>query len=161
MPVIQIASVTGIYGISFLLVWSALCLLSAGMVILRRPVKRSAWAGEIILPMLAVTALFVGGYEKLLRPGQKEPVVTVALIQPSIPQSMIWNAEEDEHRFEQLLQLSEEATKGKPDVIIWPEAALPRMLRYDRDIYDATTGLARTHKVWMIVGSDDKELASE
>ncbi len=71
VPLIQIASVTGIYGVSFLVVWSALCLLCAGMVVVRRPANRSAWMAEIILPMLAVAALYVSGYEKLLRPDRK------------------------------------------------------------------------------------------
>jgi apolipoprotein N-acyltransferase len=157
VPLIQIASVTGIYGLSFLVVWSALSLLCAGMVVVRHPAKRSAWMAEIILPMLAVVALYVAGYQKLLRPEEKTPQVTVALIQPSIPQSLIWDPQEDAHRFQQLLQLSQSAAQGKPDIIIWPEAALPRMLRYDQEIYEATTELARTNHAWMIVGSDDEE----
>ena len=56
-----------------------------------------------------------------------------------------------------MLHLSEQALAGKPDLLIWPEAALPKMLRYDQDTMDAVANLARSHKVWMIVGSDDEE----
>ncbi len=31
------------------------------------------------------------------------------------------------------------------------------MLRYDKDTFEAITGLARRHHVWMIIGSDDAE----
>jgi apolipoprotein N-acyltransferase len=157
-PLIQITSFTGVYGISFLLIWTSLCLLSAAMVIIRRPAMRSAWVGEIILPMLAVTTLYVSGYYKLTRPEPNTPELTVALVQPSIPQSLIWDTNANAQRFEQLLQLSEEALTNKPDLLIWPEAAVPKMVAWDEETYDAVTGLARRHKVWMIIGSDDLEL---
>jgi apolipoprotein N-acyltransferase len=157
VPLIQIASITGIYGLSFLVVWSALSILCAAAIVVRRPAKRSAWVAEIILPMFAVAALCFTGSQKLLRSKTNSPEVTVALIQPSIPQSLIWDPLEDSHRFNELLQLSTTAAKEKPDIILWPEAALPRMLRYDREIYEATTGLARSNHAWMIIGSDDEE----
>ena len=157
VPLIQIASFTGIYGVAFLVVWTSLSLLAAGMVIIRRPAKRSAWMGEIILPMLAVVAIYATGYHKLLQPDEKAPELTVALIQPSIPQTLIWDPNENTNRFKQLLQLSEQAAREKPDLMIWPEAALPKMLRYDEDTLQAVAGLARAHKMWMIVGSDDAE----
>src|ERR1019366_4786029 len=50
VPLIQIASVTGIYGVSFLIVWGSLSLLSAGLLIVLRPTTRSTWAVEIMLP---------------------------------------------------------------------------------------------------------------
>ena len=157
VPLIQIASFTGIYGVSFLLVWTSLSLLAAGMVIFRRPVKRSAWVAEISLPLLAVTALYASGYRTLLRPEPQGPKLTVALVQPSIPQTLIWDPKENSYRFKQLLELSEQAAKSKPDLMIWPEAALPKKLRYDEETHAAVTGLARRHKMWMIVGSDDAE----
>lgn len=158
VPLIQIASVTGIYGVSFLIVWTSLSLLSAAMFIVRRPALRSAWIAEIILPSLTVLILFATGYYKLLRPAPKSPELTLALIQPSIPQTLIWDPKESTNRFHQLLELSEQALKtNKAELMIWPEAALPKMLRYDDDIREAVSNLAREHKIWMIVGSDDME----
>src|SRR5258708_15292783 len=125
------ASFTGMYGVSFLLVWPSLSLLASAMVVIRRPAKRSALMGETILPMLAVAVIYAVGWAKLFSPGHPVPALTVALIQPSIPQALIWDADADTSRFEQLLQLSEQAATNKPDVMIWPEAALPKMLRYD------------------------------
>jgi apolipoprotein N-acyltransferase len=157
VPLIQIASFTGIYGVSYLVVWSSLSLLSAAMVVIRRPANRSAWVGEIILPMLAVSVIYLTGYQKLLRPEAQRPTLTVALVQPSIPQTLIWDPRENTNRFKQLLQLSERALTNKADLLIWPEAALPKMLRYDDETLHAVASLAREHKVWMIVGSDDLE----
>ncbi len=109
VPLIQIASVTGVYGVSFLVVWASLSLFSAGRMIFRRPTLRMAWQAEIALPLVVVVALFVFGFARIN--GQNPPSATlrITLVQPSIPQTLIWNSKEDDKRFQQLLQLSEQA----------------------------------------------------
>lgn len=154
-PLIQIAACTGVYGVSFLAVWASSSLLGTGMVIVRRAGLQSAWVGEIIMPMAVVSALYLAGYEKLLRPEPTSPELTVALVQPSIPQTIIWDQARSERSFDALLALSEQALTNKPDVLVWPESAVMEMLRYDETTYRAVTGLARAHKVWMIINSDD------
>jgi apolipoprotein N-acyltransferase len=83
-----------------------------------------------------------------------------ALIQPSIPQTLIWDTNQNAMRFEQLLGLSEKALTEHPDtqLIIWPEAAIPDLLRYNRHVYQSVTNMAVTHGVWAIVGADDAAL---
>ena len=156
-PLIQIASFTGVYGVSFLAVWFSLSLACAAMVVIRRPAMRSIWMAEIILPMLAVAAVYGAGYHKLRQPELPGPTLKVALVQPSIPQSTIWDETENDRRFQDVLRHSELALTNQPDLLIWPESAIPRFLRFDKPTYEAVSGLAREHRVWMIVGSDDAE----
>ena len=58
IPLIQIASVTGVYGVSFLVVWVSLSLYSAVRMIFQRPAMRLVWQAEIFLPLIVVIALF-------------------------------------------------------------------------------------------------------
>ncbi len=161
-PLIQIAGYTGVYGVSFLVVWSSLSLIGAAMVIIGQPTRRSAWVGEIMLPMLTVTGLYLAGYEKLLRPEAPSPELSVALVQPSVPQTMIWDEADSLRRFKDLLRVSERALSNKPDLLLWPESAVPSMVRFDPEISDPVAALAREHKVWIILNSDDAEpLADE
>jgi apolipoprotein N-acyltransferase len=125
--------------------------------VIKRPTARSVWLGEVFLPVLAVALLFNLGLGKLRRQEPAGRTLTVALIQPSIPQTLIWDSSNDAHRFEELVKISEDALTNKLDLVIWPEAAVPKMLRYDKDTFEAVTGLAKRHHVWMIVGSDDAE----
>lgn len=157
VPLIQIASFTGVYGMSFLPVWTALSILCAIMMIIRKPTMRSAWVSEIILPAALLISIYGIGYRNLLQPEPVRPTLTAALIQPSIPQTEIWDPAADSARFKELIALSEQALTNKVDLLIWPEAALPKLLRYDQPTFDAVSGLAQKHKVWMIVGSDDVE----
>jgi apolipoprotein N-acyltransferase len=157
LPLIQIVSFTGIYGISFLLVWVSLSLLSAVVLLLRRPGQRSVWITEIFLPVLVVAFLFNFGLRQLRHSEKPARTIKVTFVQPSIPQTLIWDPTQDDQRFRRLIQLSEQALTNKTDLLLWPEAGIPRLLRYDKDIFEAVTGLARKHHVWLMVGSDDAE----
>jgi apolipoprotein N-acyltransferase len=184
-PLIQIASVTGIYGVSFLIVWFSLSLVSAAVSVVRRPTARSVWMGEMLLPLLAVALCFNLGFRHLRQEArQKESAamsspartLKIALVQPSIPQTLIWDESNDEERFHDLVRLSEQALAAPADLLIWPEAAVPKLFRYDQetfvfgtnqltphlqhhfhytqDMFSAITNLAVSHHVWMIVGAD-------
>lgn len=158
LPLIQVASVTGVYGVSFIVVWVSLALLSAALQVLRRPTTRSVWVGELIVPFLALAVLFNHGLRQLREEQPAAPRrVRLALVQPSIPQTLIWDSTQDRARFQELLRLSEQALTNDVDVLIWPEAAVPSLLRYHQETYDAVMDLARRHKVWMIIGADDAE----
>lgn len=157
LPLIQIASVTGVYGVSFLVVWTSVSLLCAAAAIIGRPNMRSPWTSEIILPFLAIGVLFGFGIHRLHHKPAATRELNVTLVQPSIPQTLIWNPEKGSERFHELIRLSELALTNRTDLLIWPEAAIPKMLRYDQEIFQAVTNLAVQHHVWMIVGSDDAE----
>lgn len=158
-PLIQIASLTGVHGVAFLVVWTSVSLLGAVAVIVHRPQMRSVWLGEIILPLLAVAAAFAFGFHQISKPAPTTRTLRVTLVQPSIPQTLIWDSANDAERFRGLLRLSEQALTNETDLLVWPEAAIPKMLRYDEEILNGVTQLARAHRVWMIVGSDDAEPA--
>jgi apolipoprotein N-acyltransferase len=155
LPLIQVASVTGIYGVSFLAVWGSLSLLSAVVMVVRRPTARSAWLSEIVLPMLVVALVFQFGFRRLAAPEPAERTLKVALVQPSIPQTLIWDTSRDQQRFQELVRISEQALTNHPDLLVWPEAAVPSYARWDTNIYPAITNLVRQHHVWLILGSDD------
>jgi apolipoprotein N-acyltransferase len=151
-PLIQIASATGVYGVSFLVVWFSLSLLSAAHVVFSKPVSRFAWQPEAFLPLLAVAIIFALG--SFMMRAQIPPAsdLRVTLIQPSVPQTLIWNESENSDRFRQLLALSESALTNETDLLIWPESALPE---FNEESLTAITNLVRTHHVWMIFNADD------
>lgn len=154
LPLIRVAWVTGVYGVSFVVVWCSLSLLLAGFAILRRPTTRSVWVSEIILPVIALVVLLIWGNRQLTQPPPSSRELRVAFVQPSIPQMMIWDQRENAARFKRVLELSEKALAAKPQLLLWPEAALPS---FDEASYTAITNLIRTHKIWMIFGADEVE----
>jgi apolipoprotein N-acyltransferase len=151
-PLIQIASVTGVYGVSFLVVWFSLSLLSAAHAIFSKPTSRFAWQPEVFLPLLVVTAIFAFGSFTIRAQIPPASDLRVTLIQPGVPQTLIWNESENTNRFRQLLALSESALTNQTDLLIWPEAALPE---FNEESLAAITNLIRPHHVWMIFNADD------
>jgi apolipoprotein N-acyltransferase len=156
-PLIQFASFTGVYGVSFLVVWSSLSLLNAVQAILRRPLRRLAWQAEIILPLAAVLTAYFFGLQQLRAPADGTSTLRVTFVQPSIPQRMIWDDSESGRRFAQLLGLTRTALTNETDLLLWPEAALPNVGQTE---LAALMDLVRAHGVWMILGADDVEFGA-
>ena len=154
IPLIQIASVTGVYGVSFLVVWVSLSLFSAGRMIFHRPALRFAWQVEILLPLAAVAALFAFGFARMNEPDTSGATLRITLVQPGVPQTLIWNPNENTNRFQQLLELSEHALTNKTDLLIWPEAAVPE---FNEASYAAITNLVHMHHIWLIFNADAVE----
>jgi apolipoprotein N-acyltransferase len=152
IPLIQIASITGVYGVSFLVVWTSLSFYSAVCMIFATPKSRFAWQPEVFPPLFAVAILFALGGVKLNRPVSTTETIRVALVQPSIPQDLIWDESANSKRFQQLLQLSENALTNGVDLLVWPESGVPQ---FDKPTYDAITNLAGEHRVWLIFNADD------
>jgi apolipoprotein N-acyltransferase len=158
VPLIQFASVTGVYGVSFLVVWFSLALFSAVQLIFRHPTKRFVWQAEIVLPLVVTVICFVGGFFSLNREAPAENSLRVTLIQPSVAQSMIWSSSEDLKRFHELLDRSQRALTNETDLLLWPESAVPDI---DNATYRAINQFAQSNRVAIILNGDDVEFHSD
>src|SRR5947208_16489625 len=87
-----------------------------------------------------------------MQPAQTDRKLKVALVQPAIPQTLLWDHREDANRFDKIMDLSKRALATKPDLLIWPESSMPN---FTEDNFRAITNLIATHNVWMILGADD------
>ncbi len=105
-PVIQAASLIGVHGLGFLIVLAGGLLLG----------KRSA-----VLAVLIMAGLTGYGLWRLQTP-LEETGLTVRLIQPNAVQSQKWDPAYIPVFYQRQLALS--ASIGKPDIVIWPEAAI-------------------------------------
>ncbi|MEY4387397.1 MAG: hypothetical protein RLY20_2680 [Verrucomicrobiota bacterium] len=165
-PLLQISSVTGVFGVSFLIVWTSVSLFCAAAMLcgrrreaaepLRQPQTirplRNLGGYEVFLPLLAVAIVFATGYHRITHAAEAPRSIKLTTIQPSIPQTMIWDSSASDERFAELLALSERALSNQTDALLWPEAALPEL---NDASFLALTNLAAQHKVWFLFGADD------
>ncbi|MDD5201291.1 MAG: apolipoprotein N-acyltransferase [Terrimicrobiaceae bacterium] len=144
--IIQIADVTGVAGLSFLIVLVNLTLvltvkrllLEAGRVKLRPHF-------DFTLTMGLVAVAFGYGVYRVNLPRANVAPLRVAAVQANIPQDAKWNPAFERHIIETYRRLSENAAAFRPDLIIWPEAATPRPLLDDEEMLrEATNVLAKT-----------------
>lgn len=154
-PLIQLAGVTGVYGVSFLLVWFSACLAAAVGGVIHRPDNRFGWLADLRLPVFALLVVVGLGFARIVRtvpPG--EDTLKLALVQPSIPQQVIWDDAANPARFAKVFDLSRQALATQPDVLVWPEGSLPDMTR---EQLAAMTNLLSGTGAWWIFGSADAE----
>lgn len=151
-PLIQIASVTGVYGVSFLVVWVSLALYSSVQALLRHPTTRYVWLSEVVLPVIVVMGVFSTGLARLRNAPAPDASLRVTFIQPAVPQTMIWDTGANSNRFAQLLTLTQTALTNPTDLLLWPEAALPELTQTS---FAAITNLIQQHHVWMLFNADD------
>ncbi|GAB1480731.1 apolipoprotein N-acyltransferase [Paracoccaceae bacterium] len=113
-PVLQGAALLGAYGLTLLTLLAA-----AGLACLR-------WQGA--LGALALVAVGWGwGLAALSQPDPVAPGVTLRLVQPNAEQRLKWDPDLAATHFDRLLRLS--APEGAlPDLVVWPETALPYLL---------------------------------
>jgi apolipoprotein N-acyltransferase len=151
-PLLHISSFTGVYGVSFLVVWTSVSLLSAGLLLLRPSASRTMLFAEVVPPLLVVSIVFATGYHRLTHTPESGRTIRLTSIQPSIPQTMIWDSSANAKRFAELMTLTESALSNQADALLWPEAALPELSEAN---FGALTNLAGTHNTWFIFGADD------
>ncbi len=151
-PLIQIAAATGVYGVSFLVVWVSLALYSSAQALLRNPTTRYIWLGEIVLPAVVTITIFNLGSARIRNALPPDDSIRVAFVQPAVPQTMIWDRSENANRFRHLMTLSAAAVTNEPALLLWPEAALPEV---NDATFAAITNFAQQHSVPMILSTDD------
>ena len=165
LPLTQIATITGVYGVSFLLVWFSTSLCCAGALLLFNPTARRTWMADLFIPVLVAAMIFAVGLHSTMNTPAAPREIRAALIQPSIPQTMIWDEREAMTRFHQVLNWSEKALAEQPkaDLLVWPEAAVPGVFLWDTNLYDGKTihdwitDFARDQRVWLVMGADDAD----
>ncbi len=152
LPVIQVASVTAVYGVSFLLAASS-ALLAYAVLETRGARRRAAIAG---LALLAGGA-WGGGAWAMSRPIPETGRVVVGLVQGGIRQEEKGVPEDAGGNVDRHLQLTAEAARRGARLVVWPESAV--LFLYDRDAGLATLlrDTVRTHGIHLFFGNDDLE----
>ena len=153
LPVIQIASFTGVYGVSFLMVWFSAALGGVMLALARRPSTAEVW-GQAGLPLLTLSVVVAFGTTKIAGIPVPARQLKVALVQPSIPQTLIWDETKNAGRFQQVIALSELALAAKPDLLLWPESAVPDL---GPEYQQAIGQLLARHPTWLIFSGDAAE----
>ncbi len=153
------ASVTGVYGVSAVLCAVNVIFFLTGLRFythLRagQPIRRLNW--ELYAVMLVVCAMFLHGARELAaRKSRPHRPLQIALIQANIPQSLKFVPEQKQMVLDRHRELTTTAAITKPDLIIWPETAVPDPLRFDRDSYALATNLAITTGAHLLTGTID------
>lgn len=149
---IQIASVTGIYGISFLLV-----LTNAG-VAQGCLLFRQGWR-PALLPVGGVGVFLLGivlfGIGRMVSAETERTAIRVGIIQGNIAQELKWDPGFQQRTIDVYRRLTQEVGK-EADLIVWPETAVPFFLREGGALSQRVLDLADEVGSFLLVGSPDR-----
>lgn len=162
IPLIQAASFGGVYAVSFLAVWMSVSIGVAFCGIARELKQLKPTLGlqvgnlmvEILAPMLVLAVLFQLGTNRISAKTPARSEISIASIQPSIPQTVIWDASAEAGRFQKVISISEQAMASKPDLLVWPESAFPG---FSREYYATLTNFLSVHPVSIVLCADDAD----
>ncbi len=152
--VVQIADVIGARGVTFLL---ALANTALALAWRDRAHRRRAGrlVGGVVLGVVLATAYGAVRMHTIVL----KPVGKVAVIQPNVPFDQKWTADPDAIVHE-LLRLSDSANVlTHPDLVVWPEAAVPGYFIQHPDWQLRIEAQARERHTPLVVGGMDAEPA--
>ncbi|MBI4051331.1 MAG: apolipoprotein N-acyltransferase [Elusimicrobia bacterium] len=122
--ILQMASVTGVYGLTFLIVWinAAVTVISFGL-----SGSRKVWAAVGGAPLVCLILCWMYGFAKLSgAPSDFGPGgVSVAILQPNIFQYQKWTPSFEKEIQDTLKALSVEAAGKGAKLVVWPESSVP------------------------------------
>jgi apolipoprotein N-acyltransferase len=151
LPVAQLASVTGVYGLSAL-VALVNTLLACALLSSRR--RQAGLAAAAVLLPLACAAW--GAWRisdsALLRSGKP---LTVGLVQANIDQETKWRGGEAQRIFTTHVGITREVASRGAKLVLWPESSLPFRFNGDREGTAALQQLARELGITLLFGADE------
>ncbi|HIE65631.1 MAG: apolipoprotein N-acyltransferase [Nitrospira sp.] len=154
LPVIQIADFGSVYAVGFVLVLVNFALFK----ILHIGWKEKRIAVAQVTTAFGVLAftLFYGMF-RLSQPMGDGPSLSVSVVQGNIDQAQKWDTPFREETFQTYKRLSLMNLEGKsatrPELVIWPEAALPFFFEDEPDYRSALLDLSRKGNFHLLFGS--------
>ncbi len=149
------AAVTGVGGISFLVVFFNTAVWGFWRA------RRERAALKHLGLSVGAGLLFFGIVIALCRFGAaakgEEGALTVALIQPNIALTDAWNPAFREDLVRWQIGLSRQALSRKPDLIIWPENSFPNFLKDLPGLFGEVKDFARENRVSLLIGAVTEE----
>lgn len=151
---LQLASITGVYGLSFLLL-----ALASSLALLVRPAQRTCGAAYFSVSMLMAVAVFLWGsgrVERLRAESETGRGVVVASVQGNVPQDRKWSPQAAEEILTRHLDLSRLAVSRGATLVVWAESSLPFPLRGPGEFGHRVQQAVRESGAVWILGSLDR-----
>jgi len=157
LPLIQIADLAGVYGITLLIVLANIVLYRALRALSGATVPYPVKSAVVLLFLLCATLFYGFNHLNKTEPDHGKPL-RIALIQGNIPQDVKWSPAFREQTINTYERLTREAAKGGVDLIVWPESAVPFFFQDEPREAARLRNLARELNACLLFGSPAHEL---
>ncbi|MGH7260348.1 MAG: apolipoprotein N-acyltransferase [Nitrospiraceae bacterium] len=157
LPIIQIADLTSVYGVSFLIVLANVALAEVLLWAWRRfrlrQTRAFSWPAPAAASLLLIASLAYGQAalsNETRTEGQ--PSLAIGLVQPNVDQAQKWDQAYRRETLDRYARLTAQAAQDV-DLLLWPEAATPFLFE-DEPVYRVEVAvLVHRHGVPLLFGS--------
>ena len=152
LPVIQIADITGAWGVSFLVMLMSITIYAAIKMIKKHHSKTIIVPTFIVL-ILSISTLCYGYFVITSFSKIKQSSIKISVVQGNIPQQNKWDEKFKNEIIDTYKNLTIQVSEHKPDLIIWPETAVPGALNHKEELMYQVRGIAKRTKTNLLVGA--------
>jgi apolipoprotein N-acyltransferase len=158
-PLIQIAELTGVAGLSFLIAFVNVIILTTAyrlVVEARTRVMRPHF--DFTFTMAAIVGILVFGFRATQVSPAAKPL-RVAAVQSNVPQNQKFDPQFTRRIFDQFRRLSEIALRSNPppELLVWPESSMPGPVLADQESYKFVMDLAADGDTDFLLGTIDED----
>jgi len=157
---IQIASIAGTYGVSFLIVLCNTLIAAVSLYFLtkcKHTKGHSSISKDKLTPLIFFTTIIIGfsfiyGYyisDKELD-GRK---IKISLVQPNIEQDKKWDTKYAKTIENTLMDFTSKVVRDHPSLIVWPETVTPNAISQDKLMYRKIKRKAISSGAYILLGS--------
>ena len=157
LSIIQIADLTGVYGVSFLVV--AVNGVLTDIILYRRRMRMFPLF-PAFPTLLGITLVFMGilgtvwyGHFRLNQKDDHASQLTVSLVQGNIDQSKKWGPGNQKSVMTTYRQLTRSAVQKAPELVIWPETSVPFIFNNDQGQTEKLKDFVRTIDTPLLFGT--------
>ena len=151
LPLIQMADLTGVYGLSFVIVLANAVIYRMLKGMFGRDRKDYPTVGAVSLVLVLVVMLGYGFFR--LNQQERGELRKVALVQGNISQDVKWDPAFQEATVAIYERLTRQAKAFSPDLVVWPESAAPFFFQNDARYAARIKALAAEMKCPLVFGS--------
>jgi len=152
LPFIQMADITGPYGLSFVIL-----LVNATLFwILRQWISKTFPVREVVVTLLVLLISMIYGYTRMRTIDQQmlqQPSLKVGLTQGNIDQSIKWDESFQKETLKIYERLSLKVAEQHPDLIIWPETATPFFFQQAKEFQPMVLDIPNKTDAYLLFGS--------
>ena len=155
LEIAQIADITGVHGLSFII--AAFNVFFFQLILKNKDVFKNRYFifETLILIFLAYASIHYGNncLTRYNVDKPEKPQINIAIIQGNIDQAVKWNEEFQDKTIYKYINLTQRSYYTKPEIIVWPETAVPLFFQDNNPLSEKIIDLARESNAHLIFGS--------
>jgi apolipoprotein N-acyltransferase len=157
LALVQLSSLTGVYGLSFLIVLVNTAIAQA-LLDARRLGESAAHRPRVPRSVIVASMLLIGAFgygAAVIARYRKAETMKIAIVQGNIPQDRKWDRRYRQDILAEHARLTREVASQRPAMIVWPETAVPGDVLHDPTLREQVAAIARETGAYLLVGSSE------